>query len=155
AANVLAQNADAFLHGAIDDTSAVGKLGLRSFVSCALSAHLVMIAFPEQDHAAIRLRKQSKQVIEELAKQGILIECPTEMLRDLQHDLQLVAGVLRVQVRVRGDRIESRANDGLSLRETGRRIRLERENVWPDLDIVARLQRRAPRDALAIEEGAV
>src|SRR5205807_303236 len=104
---------------------------------------------------AVGLGEQSKQLVEQLPKERILVECAAEVAGDLQDDLELVAGVLRVQRLIRRRGINRRADDRLFFGGGGQRIGLQGEDVGPDLNGVPRGQRDPAADAPSIDVGAV
>ena len=76
----------------------------------------------QEHHAAVSLRKETQQVVEQLAQERLQLQGAGQRLRDLQHHLQLVGRVLEVQRVVRGGGDDPAADDLVRLALEGGRL---------------------------------
>ena len=87
AAHVFAEKTDSFIQGAANDRPTKGIIAVVSALTGSLGADHEPVLFAQENHAAIGLREQTQQVIQQSAEQGIKIERVAEIVGDLQHHL--------------------------------------------------------------------
>ena len=96
-----------------------------------------------------------KQVFEELAQQRIEFQRMAQVPRNLQHDLQAISGVLRIESAVGRWRLDAGADDMIGFDAAVGVVGAQAHDIRADLQPITFSQGCACRDARAVEPGAV